>query len=151
MPDLTTISTLLGSIKTATDLAKLIKDSDVSLEKAETKLKLAELINALADAKIEIAGVQELLIEKDKAITGLQESLEVKNNLKWEKPYYWLEQNGTKEGPFCQHCYDNNNKLLRLQGDGDGYWYCTACKNNYTDSNYQDPGPLVMAPDYDPY
>jgi hypothetical protein len=30
--DITTVTTLLGSIKTATEIAKLIKDSDLSLQ-----------------------------------------------------------------------------------------------------------------------
>jgi len=44
---------------------KLLRETDVSLEKAETKLKLAELVGALADAKLELAEVQNLLLEKD--------------------------------------------------------------------------------------
>jgi hypothetical protein len=68
---LISVSTLLGSIKTATEIAKLIKDSDVSLEKAETKLKLAELISALADAKIEVMEVQQALLDKDAEVRGL--------------------------------------------------------------------------------
>lgn len=35
MPDLATITAFIGSIKTATDIAKTIKGADVSLEKAE--------------------------------------------------------------------------------------------------------------------
>ena len=62
--DIAALSSLLGSLKTATDIARFIKDSDLSLEKAETKLKLAELISALADAKIEAAKIQQLLLER---------------------------------------------------------------------------------------
>ena len=62
--DIAALSALLGSLKTATDIARFIKDSDLSLEKAETKLKLAELISALADAKIEAAKIQQLLLER---------------------------------------------------------------------------------------
>jgi hypothetical protein len=65
MADLNTISSILSRIKVATDLARLIKDRDVSLEKAETKLQLAESISALADAKIETANV--LLIIRRRA------------------------------------------------------------------------------------
>jgi hypothetical protein len=55
------ISAILTSVKTATDIAKLLKASDVSLEKAETKLKLADLIGALADVKMQLADVRESL------------------------------------------------------------------------------------------
>lgn len=46
MPDIITFAAFLGSIKTATEIAKAIKLSDSSLEKAELKLKIAELIES---------------------------------------------------------------------------------------------------------
>lgn len=147
--DMTSVSAVLGSIKTAADIAKLIKESDVSLEKAESKLKLAELISALADAKIQIADVQQLLMEKDAELKAATERLEVKEKLHWESPYYWLLSETKKEGPFCQHCYDKNHELIRLQGNGEGYWECKACKSSYTDSSW-DSSPVVI-PDHDPY
>jgi len=141
MPDLTTISSILGSIKTATDIARLLKESDISLEKAETKLKLAELVSALADAKIEISEIQELLTEKDKSIRDLQNELNIKAKLHWEKPYYWIIDGESKDGPYCQHCYDKERILVRLQGDVRGCWDCKVCKNVYTDKNYVQPEP----------
>lgn len=148
--DLTSISTVLSSLKTATEIAKLIKDSDISLEKAESKLKLAELISALADAKIEVTEVQQVLLEKDAEVRELKTQLEVKTKLQWESPYYWLIENSKKDGPFCQHCYDKNRELIRLQGNG-GYWECKACKSSYTDSNY-DASPVIFSnSEHDPY
>jgi len=149
--DLTAVSTLLGSIKTATEIAKLIKDSDVSLEKAETKLKLAELISALADAKIKVTEVQQALLDQDAKVRGLQEQLRLKQKLQWEKPYYWLIDGANKDGPFCQHCYDKGQELIRLQGNGEGYWECKACKNNYTDSTHRGFLPEVVHRGRDPY
>ncbi len=55
--DIAAIGSLLSSLKTATDIAKFIKDSDVSLEKAETKLKLAELVSALAGGCVKTSSV----------------------------------------------------------------------------------------------
>ncbi len=137
--DLTTISTALSSIKTATDIAKLIKESGLSLEKAEANLKLAELISALADAKIQIADIQQLLLDKDNELRAANERLAVKEKLQWEKPYYWLIVDNQKDGPFCQHCYDKHKELIRLQGNGEGYWDCKACKSSYTDSTWDTP------------
>ena len=149
--DISSISAALSSIKTATDIAKLIKDSDVSLEKAETKLKLAELISALADAKIEIAEIQQTLVEKDAEIRAARDQLAVKGKLQWQSPYYWLIEGTQKDGPFCQHCYDKNKELIRLQGNGEGYWECKACKSSYTDSSWDAPGVKVVGRDYDPF
>ena len=43
MPDITTIAAVLNSLKAATDIAKFLRESDLSLERAELKLKLADL------------------------------------------------------------------------------------------------------------
>lgn len=136
MADIATIAAALGSIKTASDIARLIKDSGSSLEQAEVKLKIAELIGALADAKIEIAGVQSDLIEKDKIIAELHSQLDLKQKVVWEKPYYWTADEGEKDGPFCQHCYDVSQRLVRLQSGRKGAWFCNSCKNSYYDKDY---------------
>ena len=98
--DLTSITAALSSLKTATEIAKLIKDSDVTLEKAESKLKLAELISSLADAKIEITEIQQVLLEKDKEVRTLNTQLEMRAKLTWEKPCYWLKDGPQTDGPF---------------------------------------------------
>ncbi len=136
MADIATIGTILTSIKTASDIAKLIKDSGSSLEQAEFKLKFAELISALADAKIELADLQSELIDKEEVISTLRKQLDTKQTLKWDKPYYWLIENDEKIGPFCQQCYDTSEKLVRLQNGGTDPWICNTCKCSYKDANY---------------
>jgi len=132
--DLTSVAAVLGSIKTATEIAKYIKDSDLSLEKAETKLKLADLIGALADAKLEVVGVQQTLAEAEARVRELEQTLATRGMLRWEEPSYWLDDDTdglTTDGPFCQQCYDSGGKLVRLQAYGDGCYECKACKNGY--------------------
>lgn len=141
--DLSAIPAILTSIKTATDLTKLIMDSGRSLKDAERKLKLSEIITALADANIKIAEIQQHIIEKEIKISALNKKLILKDKMKWESPYYWKIEGEKKEGPFCQQCYDKNGELIRLQGNGAGYWECKTCKNNYQDSNYKHPSILV--------
>lgn len=142
--ELSSIATLLSSIKTATDIAKLIKDSDVTFEKAETKLKFAELISALADAKIQISEIQQVLIDKDTELREAKEKLLVKENIEWEKPYYWIIDGENKIGPYCQRCYDKNHLLMRLQNRDKGYWVCMECKSDYYDSSYDACGAFVV-------
>lgn len=147
MPDLSSITAIVKSVKTATEIAKFIKDSDLTIEKAEIKLQLAELISSLADARIETAEIQSLIIEKDKKIDDLIEKLQLQGKLKYEAPYYWLIEEKTKDGPFCQRCYEKNNEniLIRLIEPGEkGYWECKVCKNHYTDSNYSPSMPGVI-------
>ncbi|WP_419813437.1 hypothetical protein [Bacterioplanoides sp.] len=143
--DITSISTALGSIKTATDLAKLIKNSELSLQDAELKLKLAELISSLADAKIEIANIQTEILEKQNQISDLESRLNTESKMIWDSPYYWLGEKTDQNGPFCQKCFDDNKKLIRLQGNGEGYWSCKVCKSNYTDSTYVSPSSVAFS------
>jgi hypothetical protein len=85
------ITSAIVGIKNAIDIAKAIKDSGASLEKAEINFKIAELINALADAKIGIATIQEAMAEKDSEIKRLKTELETRGNMIWEPPYYFLK------------------------------------------------------------
>jgi hypothetical protein len=133
MADITVISSVFSSIKAASDIAKIVRESGLTLEQAEYKLKLAELVEKLADAKMQLASVQEVIDEKDQKIKQLEQEAEIRGNLKYESPYYWLEHNGHRDGPFCQQCYDSGKKLMRLTGYGNGYWDCKTCMSNYTD------------------
>lgn len=143
--DIASISAALAGIKSATEIAKIIKDSGASLEQAEVKLKLAELIGALADAKIEIANIREDMSSKDGQIKELHRKLEINENIVWQKPYYFIVKNDKKDGPFCQRCYDSKQQLIRLQGE-EGWWQCLECKSTVTDSDY-DSSPINITPD----
>ncbi|MEI8594000.1 hypothetical protein [Photobacterium sp. Hal280] len=139
MIDIASLNAALGSLKTATDIAKLIKESGTSLEQAEIKMKLAELISALADAKLEVSDLKELLVSKDEEIRQLQESQDLKKHMIWEKPFYWDMRTGEKDGPFCQQCFNSDNKLIRLQTFSEGHWKCLACKNSFFEDDYRPP------------
>lgn len=141
MPDIATVSALIGSVKTAIDIGKSIRDTATSLEQAELNLKVADLLNALADTKTEVAELQLVLQEKDKEIAALTAHLEVRESVTWEAPYYFIQKGETREGPFCQQCYDSDSKLIRLQGSitSRGEWRCRTCRSVYHDSNFKDP------------
>lgn len=138
MPDIIAISSILTSLKTALDLAKSVKESSTSLSQAEIDLKIAGLVTALAEAKIEVANVQDEILKRDDEICKLKNKLQVKGNMVWDKPYYWYTEGEEKQGPFCQKCYDSDEKMIRLQGGGKKYWRCTVCKTKYADANYEE-------------
>lgn len=143
--EITSIAAALAGIRSATEIAKIIKDSGASLEKAEIKLQLADLISALADAKIEIANVRETMSDKETELNSLKQKLEIKENIVWERPCYFVVENDKKDGPYCQKCYDSKKLLIRLQGE-DGWWQCHECISIYTDATYDD-GPVTMRQD----
>lgn len=129
--DITTVTSLISSLKVATDIAKFIKDSDVSLEKAESKLKLAELISTLADAKIEASEIQQSIVERDEKIRALEAEAKIRKSLKWNEPCYWLISEDQTETPYCQPCYDRSKALSRLHSDNNGAFECRVCGKSF--------------------
>lgn len=131
------VVTAVGSIKSAIDIAKVLKDGADTLNKAEVKLQLAELISSLADAKMQMAEVQELLLESNKEKKDLLDKLNQKAKVIYEKPsYFKINDDNSKDGPYCQNCYDAKEKLIRLQGGNDDFWTCNQCEKNYRGPKY---------------
>ncbi len=130
--DIATIGTMLGSVKTASEIAKYIKDSGLSLEKAEAKMKLADLISSLADVKLEAAEIQQSILEKDERIRQLESEAKVRNEVEWREPCYFLTNAEGVDEPFCQYCYDSSKNLSRLHSDNRGKYFCRVCDKNFT-------------------
>lgn len=133
MDSLTAVGGVFTSVKTAIDIAKLIKESGTSLEKAEVKLQIAELIGALADVKIELVEVQEIITEREARIAELEESLETKAKIeKHHDAYYRLNEQGQPEGdPCCLHCWESKGKLRSLSHITKQNTSCPECKTTY--------------------
>jgi hypothetical protein len=135
MPDIATIAAALNSLKTATDIAKFLRESDLSLERAELKLKLADLVGSLADAKIELIEVQEALSKKDKRISELEEAFQSKDGLtRHYDAYYQADENGNAIGvPYCLRCWESEHKKRQLVLDVKDHLSrtCTACGHRY--------------------
>ena len=74
----------MSSIKAASDIVKLVRESGLTLEKAEVKLKLAELVEKLAAAKLELASIQDLVHEKERLISELRAALDTHAKLVFE-------------------------------------------------------------------
>lgn len=129
--DVVAVAALVNSLKSATDIAKFIRESDLTIEKAEAKLKLAELVEALANAKLEASEIQLSLHEKDGQIKKLTAELQKRKSMKWRQPCYFIENDEGMEETFCQPCFDSQNLLARLHSDGNGIYSCTVCKKTF--------------------
>ncbi len=116
MTDVAAISGALTAIKTATEIAKLLRESDRSLEKAEMKLKLADLVSALADAKIQIAEFHELVDQRDARIAELEESFAERDSVvRHADAYYRRNNDGQPTGdPLCLRCWAADHKQRPL-------------------------------------
>jgi len=123
---ITSVSTAITIAKRLNEISKNIQDAefknllaDLSLELADTKLKLSEIIIENSDLKEKISN-----IEHSK---GLGEKLQVKDGM-----YY----SDSGDGPFCTACYDSNGKkILANQLKGNfarlARFSCPHCKATY--------------------
>jgi len=118
------VAEYVTGLKTAWDIAKAIKVATDSIDNAQIKLQMADLISALADAKIEAA-------ENAEKIADLERRLRAKVAMSFENGvYYRVLDGGDKEGPFCPSCHDSNSKDVRLQhtpGSTFGDYQCYVC------------------------
>jgi hypothetical protein len=121
----------VASIKTAWDIAKAVKVSADAIDDAQMKLQVAELIGALADARIQAA-------ESSEKIASLQQSLKSKEEMKFNgSVYYRIKDNDEKEGPWCPTCYDARELEIRLQkilirNAATANWRCNECKGHFS-------------------
>ncbi|EGR0495230.1 TPA: hypothetical protein NKQ48_004813 [Vibrio parahaemolyticus] len=119
----------VSGIKAAWDAAKSVKAVTDSFDDAHLKLQMAELMSALADAKVEAAVNAEKIDE-------LERLLNTKNTMKFIDGKYYKSTDDELEGPFCATCYDYESKEIRLQSTPDkvgGDWHCRVCNGWYKD------------------
>jgi hypothetical protein len=108
----------------------------MDLIKKGATLEVQEKILELREAALRS---QEENLELRTKVARLEEKLHLKNKVIWRKPSYWLDNDGVKDGPFCQKCYDSAQKLIRLQDGSNDCWNCHECKSFYTGPNYVEP------------
>jgi hypothetical protein len=135
MADLATIGIALGNIKTAMDIVKGIRDSGDVLEKAELKLRLADLVSALADVKTELVEVEDSVRARDRRITELEQAFESKEALiRQGDALYRIGQDGQPHGqPLCIRCWtasQQQRELVRRVGNHMAK-VCPSCHTEY--------------------
>jgi len=66
-------------------------------------------------------------------IKALKETADLSARVVWERPFYWLTRGGQeRDGPYCQKCWDDDKKLIRLQHHGGpDHFICKVCKRDY--------------------
>lgn len=131
MTDPSSLMTALNSLKVASDLVKALRAADVSYEKAEMKLKIAELTELLADARMSVLDTQEEIFGLRARIRELGESSRKRSRrdtFQFREVAYWEVVDGAVvDGPFCQKCLDADDKEIRLVDRKNGYTCCDKC------------------------
>ncbi len=116
VPDYKEITELLKKGLTLQAQEKIMELRVGALELQEQNLKLRERVKQLEG---ELTLARDLVFEPD---TGL----------------YWLRKpDGSRDGPFCAVCHDQDKKVVRLHDGRDRAaqtrWLCMICKNTFGD------------------
>jgi chaperonin cofactor prefoldin len=134
MPDLTSITAAITGIRHATEIAKLIREAGPTLAEAEHKLKLAEIIDSLADAKMAIAELKDEAEQKDAELKRLRDALSTKAKFKHNGVFYVADGD---PAPFCPRCWEVDNRPIHVGPEvwdyKLGYYLrvCPQCKSGY--------------------
>ncbi|MFN4062315.1 MAG: hypothetical protein ACK4IA_16400 [Paracoccus hibiscisoli] len=124
----------ISAITASIGLARELKNIDASFDKAELKLKVAELTAALAEAKLGLVDVASQLQEKDDEISQLRKTIETKElHLKQIGNNTYFTVGGIPKGaPICPVCEKKGLFLQMVQTLKPGRTYaCPHCKADY--------------------
>ncbi len=116
----------MGMIPNYKDIVELIKQG--------ATVEAQEKIMELREAVIELQDENHALKLK---VRGLEEELRKRNHIEFDGSVYWqwLEDDSgdanDRDGPYCQRCYDDEQKLIRLQDWGQETWFCLKCKTSF--------------------
>lgn len=115
----------MGIIDTAKDVYDIVKMG--------TTIDLQEKLMTLREQALTL---QEENLSLKVRLAEVTRRLEERERLVFEDGLYWNRQpDGSKTGPFCPTCHDNNEKLIRLH-DGRNRscqtpWICLQCDRTF--------------------
>jgi len=129
------VSDFYKSIQAAIELARRLKQLSEKLRDVELKNMAADLSLQLADVKVRLAEVLDengrlkarlLLFESH---SSRAEALVIRGGL-------YFSNSG--DGPFCTHCYDTKQKVIRLTKEKApfnqfGDYKCPSCKEYFNE------------------
>ena len=117
----------MGIIETTTEMAKLVKKlGDIELYNQIISLQgqIMELMSENMNLKDQVRKFKEQL-SKVHDRTELRKKIEFDENI---GGYFIRGDDSQKDGPYCQVCWDVDEKLVRLQeGATAGYFSCHYC------------------------
>ncbi len=139
------LAPLLACGATARDLGGPLKSLNClsGSSSAQIHQLIGELANEL-NIKIEKAasyqGKVDKLLKLSSEKSGIDIEDEKPNTPFFENDFYWItKEDGTKDGPFCQICWEKEEKLIHLNSelvdlgeDGTEHsWHCRSCSRYY--------------------
>lgn len=126
----------LNALKNASDIIKALRSADVSFDRAQLKIQIAELAGALADARMSVLDAQEEISTLQERIRRLDARADVRSRLHYKNNAYYLAEGDKESGPYCVACFERHERLVRLTKlpstfEGLGSFQCSSCRAVY--------------------
>jgi len=118
VPDIAAIIAAISHLTTATDVVRYLRDAEQVFKTADLKLRIADLVDALANAKLALTDVQELLSANDEEIKRLREALKLKGEVVRHRTPTTTRtmQAAQSESPFVHSVLTRNTNSSTLSG-----------------------------------
>lgn len=147
--DLSAITSAYTALKAIKDVGTSLLEAKIDKEAEKRVNEAFENIGTVQDTlfymREDLLRLQEENRELKEAARVLEEKWSIKEAMVYKAPSYWLKKGDSEDGPFCQKCYDADEKLIRLQGGSNDYWMCKQCNSHYTGPNHKVVGPVVVS------
>lgn len=114
---------------------------------ANNAKKAIDIANEVKNVELKevILNLKEQMIELREENISLKEQLSKRDyyNMQFNDNCYWsINEDGTKEGPYCSVCWDKDKEAVRLtQSNIDKHHFkCGSCGNNFYVKDYKQRG-----------
>ncbi len=87
-----------------------------------------DLQTQIEELEGEIFELNKHYIELKKKYEELENSLALKEKMKWEGSVYWKEGD---ENPYCPRCWEDRQKLSHLEKGSMYAWVCQICYERF--------------------
>jgi hypothetical protein len=104
----------MSAIENIKDIADIIK-----------KIGDIDLYRKIVELEQEVFELSRSNIKLQSEIEALKSALTLKLNIKYKKPFYYINEDPS---PYCPNCYDVGNILVHLlDGSDPNYFICPNC------------------------
>jgi CRISPR/Cas system-associated protein Cas10 (large subunit of type III CRISPR-Cas system) len=69
--------------------------------------------------------------ELKKKVRDLEEAASLQKRMEYDpqlEAFYEIEENGTKNGPYCPACWQEHKRVVFLRVEDDGETFCQVCR-----------------------
>jgi hypothetical protein len=129
-------ASVLASITGAINLVRELRNADKAIDEAQWKLKVADLVGDLADAKTGVVELRDEIEARDNEIARLKEAFAFRGQTVEINNMIYETRDGHAVGmPFCPRCLTVDARYIKLTSvlmtKGTLSPQCPQCKANY--------------------